>query len=472
MSERNNQSAFSNVDLVTFSLYLALLGVGWLMVYTVNYEEVSQGGILEFFSSNIGKQTIWMVISLVVFFFVLLIDRKFWETFAYLFYIISIVLLVAVLFFGSTIKGATSWFNFGSFSFQPSEVAKFSTCLAMASYLSSYNANLKELRGQLFAFSIFAVPLVLIFAQPDAGSALVFLSFVIVLFREGLPTSYYIFGISAAVLLLLGFVFEPISIIVGILLVAILILAYNQPKQNLYWVLGALGLAILSFIPQTFIGTGIKLGVLAILFAVGGIWVGYYQRKGILVRGLAFSIVLGAAIAFAANYGFNQVLKPHQQERINIWLQPDKADPRGALYNVLQSKLAISSGGFTGKGFLKGTLTRLDYVPEQTTDFIFCTIGEEQGFVGSLGIIGLFLVFLIRLTILAERQRANFPRQYIYGVAGMIFFHVIINIGMTMGLVPIIGIPLPLISKGGSSFLGFTIMIAVLLRLDGDRYQV
>ena len=472
MSDRNAQSAFSNIDLVTFSLFLALLGIGWLMVYTVNYEEASSAGILGFFSTNIGKQTIWMIISLVVLFFVLLIDRKFWETFAFLFYLLSIVLLVAVLLFGTEIKGSTSWFVFGGFSFQPSELAKFTTCLGISSYLSSYNANIKDLKSLLIAIGIFVLPMTLIILQGDLGSASVFLSFFILLFREGLSTNFYIFGIVSAILLLLGIVFEPFDVITGMLFVGAAILAISQPKNKVYWIGGIILVISLAGIFVEEIGVlPLFIGALVLTIFLS-YWSVYKHKRSQLVRALILSTLLGAGIVFVANFSFNNFLRPHQQERITDWLKPSEADRQNSFYHVVQSKLAISSGGLTGKGFLKGTLTSLDYVPEQTTDFIFCTIGEEQGFVGSLGIIGLFLVLLIRFTVLAERQRANFSRHYIYAVAGLIFFHVIINIGMTMGLVPVIGIPLPLISKGGSSFLGFTIMIAVLMRLDGNRFKV
>jgi len=196
------------------------------------------------------------------------------------------------------------------------------------------------------------------------------------------------------------------------------------------------------------------------------------RKRGRIAGFLTAAVVFGAMLAFASNFAFNNILKPHQQDRLNVWLQPNKADERGSSYNLFQSKLAIGSGGLTGKGYMKGTLTKLNYVPEQSTDFIFCTIGEEQGFVGSLGIIALFLVLLVRITIIAERQRSNFSRNYAYCVAGILFIHFFINIGMTMGLLPIIGIPLPFISKGGSSLLGFTVMIAVLLKLDSKRYSI
>ncbi len=472
MRERNTSSALTNIDLITFCIYLALIGIGWLMVYTVNFEEVNQVGIIEFFDTIVGKQTMWVALSLVVFFFILLIDWKFWQTFSYLIYAISIVLLVAVLFFGVTIKGASSWFILGGFSFQPSELAKFGTCLAVSSYLSSYNTNLKYLQSQMTVVGLFILPVILILFQPDAGSALVFLSLFILLFREGLSSTYYLIAIAGSAILVMGLVYHPYAVILTLFLIALMILGAGM-KSKWYWIGGVTGVATAAYY---FVSQNNELLPLAFFLVAGpsvliGIWAAF-NRKGQLVRGLAYAILLGSAIAITANYAFNNVLQPHQQERIKVWLQPEECDPQGALYNVLQSKMAIGSGGFQGKGFRNGTMTSLNYVPELSTDFIFCAIAEEQGFVGSFGIIGLFLVLVIRMTVIAERQRNNFGRHYAYAVSGMLFFHFIINIGMTMGLLPIIGIPLPFISKGGSSLLGFTLMIAVLLKLDSNRFKI
>jgi rod shape determining protein RodA len=442
------------------------------MVYTVGYEEGYSNDFSEYLTTSSGKQTIWIGISFVVFSLILLIDWKFWQTFAYLIYGFSLALLVAVLFFGMTIKGATSWFSFGSFSFQPAEIAKFGTCLAISSYLSTYSTNLKQLSAQLIAIGLFLAPAFLIILQPDAGSALIFFSFLIVLYREGLHLNYYLIGLFVAVFFIIGLIRETWEIALALTYVGLLVFAMNF-KKKANWLFGT-------------ILFGVVLGYLmyekeliqwqAVFAAIGAFSIlagmHFLKKKRRLVGLLTTILICGSSIAYLANYAFNNVLKPHQQDRINVWLQPDKCDPRGSLYNVLQSKIAIGSGGLQGKGFLKGTMTKLNYVPEQATDFIFCTVGEEQGFVGSFGIIGLFLLLLIRITILAERQRSNFSRHFAYCVAGIIFIHFVVNIGMTMGLVPIIGIPLPFISKGGSSLLGFTIMLAVLLKLDSNRYRI
>ncbi len=465
---KRDAAGVKNIDRLTFYLFIAFVALGWCMVYAVSF---SREAGMSFFATSAGKQLIWVGISAVTFAIVFALDWKVWQTFAYLFYIIAIVLLVAVLFLGTTIKGATAWFSFGGVSFQPSEVAKFATALALSNYLSNYRTNLKTTRAQLIALGLLALPVGLIMLQPDAGSAIVFSSFLIVLFREGLSPSYYIVGIIASTLLIMGLVIDPVYITLILTGIGIGILAYQFKDNRLYWMLGAVSLAIGAYFVAREKWEWYAL--VGLLTALIGLSIAQWMlKRGRIVTSVLSSIVLGAGLAFAANIAFNEVLKPHQQDRINVWLQPKLADPRGSLYNVFQSKLAIGSGGFQGKGFLNGTLTKLNYVPEQSTDFIFCTIGEEQGFIGSAGIIILFMLFLYRLTVLAERQRSNFSRHYIYCVAGILFVHIFINIGMTMGLLPIIGIPLPFISKGGSSLLGFTVMIAVLLKLDINRYRI
>lgn len=461
-----------HIDLVAFCLFLALVIVGWLMVFSVGYEELRGAGWGGFLNTSAGKQAIWIGICGFIFAFIMLFDWKFWQTFAYPIYAFSIVLLVLVLFLGTNIKGATSWFTFGGFSFQPSEIAKFGTALALSGFLSSYSTDLKKTRSQFISLLIILTPIILILVQPDAGSALVFLSFFLVLYREGLNPAYYVIAGLMGVLLILGLVIDPMKAALGLALLALLAMAYNlRGKNKAYWLLGAIAvgggayyLARLDYLAY------VLAGCMLILLALG--YVLYQQRNGRLVAILLFFLFAGSGVVFAANYAFNNVLKPHQQDRINVWLQPDKCDERGSLYNLAQSKTAIGSGGLQGKGFLHGTMTKGNFVPEQSTDFIFCTIGEEQGFIGTFGIIMLFLLLLYRISMIAERQRSNFSRHYAYCIAGIIFIHFFINIGMTMGLMPIIGIPLPFISKGGSSLMGFTIMIAVMLKLDKHRYRV
>jgi len=469
MSRRRNAKGLRNIDRTTFSTFIGLVVVGLLMIYAVSFSR--EMGSANFFDTSVGRQTLWVGISFLAFAIIFSIDWKLWETLAYPIYVGSMLLLIAVLFLGTTIKGATSWFIFGGVSFQPSEVAKFATCLAMSAYLSNYRTNLSNLSAQLVAFGIMLLPMLLILMQPDAGSAVVFASFLIVLFRAGLSPTYYIVSIFAATVLILGLVEEPLHIILGLMAVssAILMLYFENNKR--WWWLAAAAVLVIAYFAirekAILYGIGGAAGVMGALSALQ-----WRRKRGRIVGFLTVAVVFGAMLAFASNFAFNNILKPHQQDRLNVWLKPNKADERGSSYNLFQSKLAIGSGGLTGKGYLKGTLTKLNYVPEQSTDFIFCTIGEEQGFVGSLAIIILFLVLLIRITVIAERQRSNFSRYYAYCVAGILFIHFFINIGMTMGILPIIGIPLPFISKGGSSLLGFTVMIAVLLKLDSKRYSI
>lgn len=467
MAARLKKKVIKKFDVTTFSAYLGLVVLGWLMIFSVGYHEDQSS----FFQTSAGKQAIWIGISFFTFLAINLIDWKFWRVFAYPIYIFSLFLLVAVLIFGVTIKGATSWFSLGGFSFQPSEIAKFATCLAMAGFLSAYNTDLKDTYHQLIAFFIFLLPAGLILLQPDAGSALVFFSFLILLYREGLSPNYYIIGAFVTVVLLTGLVFGPLYVTLALLLISIFILAFNFNGQKRPWLGGATAF-IVTAIVLTYQGR-----LNEVLMATGIAFVAFtfylWRKKRNRYAGLLYTAILsGGLLAYVSNYAFHNMLKPHQQERIKVWLQPGECDPRGSLYNVLQSQMAIGSGGIKGKGFLNGTMTKLNYVPEQSTDFIFCTIGEEHGFIGTFGIIGLFFLLMYRITVIAERQRNNFARNYAYGVAGILFIHFFINIGMTMGLMPIIGIPLPFLSKGGSSLLGFTIMIAVLLKLDHDRYRV
>ncbi|MCB0520627.1 MAG: rod shape-determining protein RodA [Lewinellaceae bacterium] len=466
MRPRSNSK---NIDWFTFSIYLALVGIGWAMIYTVGYGQGAyEGGFFAFLDAPVGKQLIWVAIALGVFFISYTIDWKFWRTFANIIYVVSLLLLVAVLVFGKTIKGATSWFDFGGgITLQPSEFAKFGTAIALASYLSSYTNSLRSFRSQLYAISFFMAPMLLVLLQPDAGSAIVFTSFFIVLFREGFPGGIFIIGFSVATLLVLGLVNPPVHIIIGLAAVASLFLLWNLGKRN-YWLSGfiLLGSAAAVAIQQGFIEYVLGGSIIAMLVLAG---VQVYRKKQNYAGIVVLCFIVGSNLAYIANFAFNHFLEKHQQERILVWLKPADADPQGAAYNLNHSKMAIGSGGLLGKGFLDGNLTQGNFVPEQITDFIFCAIGEEQGFVGTFLILSLFMLLMWRIIFIAERQRSDFNRLYAYGVAGLIFVHFFINIGMTMGLMPIIGIPLPFLSKGGSSLLAFTLMISVLLKLDANR---
>ncbi len=469
MAIRNRRGAdFRNMDYLALSLFLALVLLGWAMLYAVSHADLDS---MPFLETAVGKQTIWIGISFIAFFLLTVVDWKFWQTFAYAVYCFTILLLVGVLIFGVEIKGQQSWFSLGGLTIQPAEFAKFGTALAMASFLGAYHLNIRTLKHQAYSVGIFILPMALILLQPDAGSAIVFSAFLLVLYREGMPTYYFLVGIYLVLLLILGILFKPGFILLGLLCLGGLLLVGRHFKSNWYlffalvWVSISIYLVSEDYLREVLIGTGTVFAILALMAL---------SRRGQtkIVGVISAAIILGTGLAFASNHVFENVLQPHQQDRINVWLRPADSDPQGSLYNLLQSKLAIGSGGLWGKGFLQGTMTRLNYVPEQSTDFIFCTVGEQQGFIGSLGIIVLFLLLLLRLIKLAERQRNSFARIYIYSVAGIIFIHFFINIGMTMGIMPIIGIPLPFLSKGGSALLGFTIMFAVLLNLDSHRYRI
>lgn len=457
------------LDLTTFSVYISLLIIGWLMVYSVSYEEIESLG---FWESDAGKQLVWIGLSLLVFLVVTLIDWKFWQTLAFPLYGIGIILLIGVLFFGSTIKGAQSWFVLGGFSFQPSEVAKATTSLGLAGYLSLYKTSLKNVKDIALSSIIYSVPAFLILLQPDAGSAVVFFSFLIVQFREGLNPAWYLAGFGFLLILLFGLFFSPILITIAIIFSILLLLGIQiQIKNPVRYFILMVFLAVIAYLGiKGGFENWILVGITITLLILNIVYQKYF--KSLNWTAIYSFIVLGSGVAHASNYAFNNLLKPHQQERIDVWLRPERCDPKGALYNVIQSKMAIGSGGLAGKGFNQGTLTNLNYVPEQSTDFIFCTIGEEHGFVGTISIIGLFTILFFRLTQLGERQRSNFSRQFIYGFTGVLFVHVFINIAMTMGLMPIIGIPLPFISKGGSALLGLSIMMAISLKLDSHRFNI
>ncbi|MGB1120662.1 MAG: rod shape-determining protein RodA [Saprospiraceae bacterium] len=463
MSARTETSA-REIDWITVSIYLGLVLIGWLMIYAVG-----SGDNPDIFdmSARHGVQLVWIGISVFAGIIMLIIESSFYKTFAYIFFGIAIVLLLSVLLGGTVIAGSKSWLVLGPIRIQPSEPAKAATCLALASYLGSYNVSLQNFRNQAIALGIIGLPMFLILLQGDAGSALVFSSLLIVLYREGMPPPLYIFGITVTIFSIVALMFEIISIHMGMIILGTGILIAQAGNNRLFLgylalVIGSVFLAREGYIVETAIGLGL-------LFSVYWIYRVLKVKKRQTLYALMITMVVGGLYTTVVNYGFNEILQPHQQDRIKVWLKPSECDPLGALYNVTWSKLAIGSGGLAGKGFLNGTITKLDYVPEQATDFIFCTVGEEHGFIGSLALITLFLILLLRIVLIAERQRSRFTRVYAYGVASILFFHLLVNIGMTLGIMPVIGIPLPFISYGGSSLLAFTILLGVLIRLDADK---
>jgi len=465
---------WSNIDWLTVVIYLVLIILGWVNIYAAVYNEDHQS-IFDF-TQRYGKQLIWISAAIAIAILVFIIDINFYSYFAYLVYGIMMFLLIAVLLFGREVHGATSWFEIGSFRIQPAEFAKIATALALARYLSTFNVQLNTLKAYIRVAAIILAPALLIFLQNDTGSALVYFAFIFVLYREGLSASVLLLGLFVIILFVLALVLEKLLII--LLSIAIVFIIFWFLSRKFKYV--AIALAVLVSIVAILYGVNeyLQLGLsyYYIILAALGLAALTYIILAIKykIRNVALLLIflLGSIVfTYSVDYVFNNFLEEHQQKRINVVLGLE-SDPYGVEYNVNQSKIAIGSGGFSGKGFLRGTQTKFDFVPEQSTDFIFCTIGEEWGFLGTFFVVGLFIFFLYRLIGIAERQRSAFSRIYGYGVVSVLFFHIAINVGMTIGLVPVIGIPLPFFSYGGSSLWAFTIMLFILLRLDASRLEL
>ncbi|THH36507.1 rod shape-determining protein RodA [Neolewinella litorea] len=464
----------ARTDVTTIILYIFLVFTGLLMVNSVGAPpEGYSPGLLDRLSTPVGKQFIWVIISAGAWIVTnYLIDRKVWVVGAYPIYAFTVLLLVLVLVAGKEINGARSWFSVAGLTFQPSELAKFGTCLAMAAFMSQYSGKMNSFRAIVYATLIWLIPAVIILGQPDMGSTLVFTGFLLVMYREGLNPLIFVLGGFTALMVVLGIIFSLEGLLVTLLSLCLALFAFSLPRRGILWGCGALTAGAGAFWAMPAGYGWPAIGLLAALLLGASIY-HLLQRNARLVGVSLLFLLWGLALTTASNYAYtNQLLPSHQHERVMVWLHPEDADPRGAYYNLLQSKLAIAAGGVTGRGLQQGTMTRFDYVPEQQTDFIFSAVGEEQGFIGAGTLIILFFVLLWRITVLAERQRRTFARAYAYGVAGILLVHFLVNIGMTMGLIPVIGIPLPFISKGGSSLLSFTMMLAVLLKLDKHRGEV
>ncbi|MCX2482561.1 rod shape-determining protein RodA [Pedobacter sp. MR2016-24] len=418
MSTQQGSRFFFNVDWITILLYVALCAIGFINIYASIYNPETSD--IFNFSSNYGKQLIYIITGLLLGFSILLLDAKFFSVFSPIVYGITMLLLMAVLVFGRNVGGNQAWISLpGGFRLQPSEMAKFGTALLVARYIGNFNPKFRDIKSIFFAALIIGFPLLLIMLQPDTGSALVFLAFMFPLYREGLSGYFLLIFLGMIVLFIADFL-VPIQVLIPIILVA------------------------------------------------GGIFVYQNRRKQKRLFSIIITTIVAIAYLFMVKLAYEKVLEPHQRIRIEIMLGL-KTDPRGAGYNVNQSKIAIGSGQLTGRGFLEGTQTKYGYVPEQSTDFIFSTIGEEWGFMGCTVVIGIYTFLLLRIINLAERQRSSFSRVYGYCVASIIFFHVFINIGMTIGIIPVIGIPLPFISYGGSSLWSFTVLLFIFLKLDSNR---
>ncbi|WP_281322815.1 rod shape-determining protein RodA [Flavobacterium aestivum] len=405
-----NQSLSSNIDWICIIIYIALVFLGWLNIYSSSLSSIE--GTYE-------KQGIFIALSVPLIFVLLYIDGKFYEKYASIIFVISLLSLLGLFAFGKTIAGQRCWYGFGSFTLQPSEFAKAATSLALAKYLSDTQINLKEVNRQVQALAIVFLPVMLILPQPDPGSALIYSIFIIVLFREGLPSWYVWTGFITILLFMLTLIFEPQYVILMALIVLILI-HYKS-----------------------------RLG-----------------DRNIVLSGILFAVISGFVLS--VNYVFTHVFKQHHRDRFNILLGKS-VDMKGIGYNTNQSEIAIGSGGWFGKGFLEGTQTKGGFVPEQHTDYIFTTVGEEWGFVGSLVVIALFTGLFLRIIYLAERQKTKFSRVYGYCVAGILFIHFFVNIAMVIGIFPTIGVPLPFFSYGGSGLWGFTILLFIFIKMDANK---
>ena len=472
------ENEYKKLDWQLILCYLTLMVIGWVSIFSAVYDE-EHGHILDI-TQRYGMQFIWIVTSVGIAFLALfVINPKIYSTLAWLIYGGSLFLLLAVIFFGIEVNGSNSWFEFGPVRFQPAEISKIATTMALASLMSGYNYRFKSIDVIAKIALIILVPMAIIVMQKETGSALIYSAFILMLYREGLSGWYLSLGILAILLFLITISFSPF--IAVIVLTSILVVARGflsrRALVHLFTLAAFLPLMILSprlgDIPT--ISQKVNLPDIAWLLMVIMPFllihlISAFKSKFKLYWNIAFCFFLGVIMIFSVEFFFERVLKDHQRARIENLLGIN-VDLKGAGYNVHQSKIAIGSGGFSGKGFLQGTQTKFNFVPEQSTDFIFCTVGEEWGFVGSSFLIFLYLFMIIRIYNLAEKQKDTFNRIYGYSLASIMFLHFFINIGMTIGIMPVIGIPLPFVSYGGSSLWSFTLFLFIFIRLDLDRWK-
>ena len=478
-----NASLYKSADWVIIALYLVLVICGWFSVCGASYTY----GEPDFFGpdTRAGKQMMWIGCALGVGFVLLMLEKKLYELLAYFIYGAVILLLILTLFVAPDIKGSHSWLRLGGgVNLQPAEFAKAATALALAKYMNNYSFSLHRTRDFLVVMALIFLPMGIIVLQKETGSALVFLSFFLMLYREGMSGAVLFSGVCAVVFFIVGIRFSditlwnmptPVGKFVVMLLIQIctagMVGVYTRRKPLAWWLFGgSLGLTLLTLLFSGYVIpfdiTWVQLGICGVMVAVlCYLWL--RERINNFVY-IALFTLGSLAFFYSSDFVFSRVLQSHQKVRIEVVLGM-KEDLSGAGYNVNQSKIAIGSGGLTGKGFLNGTQTKLKYVPEQDTDFIFCTVGEEQGFIGSSAVLLLFLAFILRLLVLAERQTDRFGRVYGYSLVGIFLFHLFINVGMVLGLTPVIGIPLPFFSYGGSSLWGFTILLFIFIRIDAAR---
>ncbi|MCD7916031.1 MAG: rod shape-determining protein RodA [Tannerellaceae bacterium] len=480
MSYRKTE-IWRTIDWFTILLYVIIVVAGWFTICGASYE-FDHVGLFDP-SGRPGSQLIWIGTAFILIFIILMLESDFFDVFSMLIYIGVIALLIVTIFVASDIKGSRSWLVLGPIRLQPAEFAKFATGLALAKLISGYGFKLTTVKNFSYALLIIFLPMVCILLQQETGSALVYLAFFLVLYREGMSGYILLTGVCAVVFFVVSMKYSEVMVgitplgelIVLCLIQLITVLLVQIIRGNMLAVKVILGGSLVTYLvayivsfymPVNFVWVSVALIVFTafyLLYLSTRSWVWHY----LLIAVFAIGSVL---FMFSVDYVFDEILEPHQQIRIKVSLGLED-DPTGAGYNVNQSKIAIGSGGLTGKGFLNGTQTKLKYVPEQDTDFIFCTVGEEQGFIGATLVLILFAVFILRLIVLAERQKSTFGRVYGYGVASIFFFHLAINVGMVTGLAPVIGIPLPFFSYGGSSLWGFTILLFIFLRLDAGKKE-
>lgn len=412
-----NQGVITNIDWLSILLYLALVVFGWMNIYSASLplETTSIFDLTQIY----GKQLLFVGLCIPLIIVILSLDAKVYENYATIYYIIGVLLLMGLFIFGKTIKGQTNWYQFGGISLQPSEFAKIGTALLLAKYVSELQNPFETFKEQLIAMGILLLPVFFIMMQPDTGSAMIFVVFFLVLYREGFPSWYLWTGFLAALLFILALVVNPVILIIAILIGCIVHFITNKNIRRNPVIYGALALAMSVFV-------------------------------------------------FSVDYVFDNVLEPHHKDRINV-LFGENVDMQREGYNLNQSMIAIGSGGLTGKGFLEGTQTKGGFVPEQHTDYIFTTVGEEWGFIGAVSVVLTFVILILRIAFLAERQKNTFTRIYGYGVAAILFMHFAVNIAMIIGIFPTIGVPLPFFSYGGSSLISFTLMLFIFLKLDANK---
>lgn len=475
------KAVWKQADWFTIMLFLFLVVVGWLTVCGATYS--FENAELFDFSTRAGKQLVWICCSLGIAFILMMLDDDLYEMFSFLIYAALIILLLVTLVIAPETKGSRSWLVFGPVSLQPAEFAKFATALALSKFMSSYGFSLRSWKNAFIIAGLILVPMLIIVMQQETGSALVYSSFLLMLYRMGMPGSILFSGVAAVVYFVVGIRFNEeflpgttsvLGTFVVLLIIqvftCILLVVYTQKwKVTLRLLGGSLALILAAYLISKYVA---EFNIIYVEWGILAATVVYLLYMMLRERSYTFLLIgafaiLSASFLYGSSYLFNH-FKPYQQARIQVALGM-KEDLSGVGYNVNQSKIAIGSGGLAGKGFLNGTQTKLKYVPEQDTDFIFCTIGEEQGFIGASGVLLLYLVLILRLIVVAERQSSTFGLVYGYCVVGILLFHLFVNVGMVLGITPVIGIPLPFFSYGGSSLWGFTLLLFIFLRIDAGR---